>query len=144
MIESKSTKYDRVRQSPKIVRLPTSTMFVKCLRLKMWIPVVLSITSYLICLVHVVQRYVAMLTARTLQKYSHWIPQKLVNISTWCRINFFRWHTSACILLNWPRFRWKFLLWYWWNWIGRIFCVLGKWVLAPQKVLTCQLITSDM
>ena len=77
MIESKSTKYDRVRQSPKIVRLPTSTMFVKCLRLKMWIPVVLSITSYLICLVHVVQRYVAMLTARTLQKYSHWIPQKI-------------------------------------------------------------------
>ena len=44
----------------------------------MWIAVVLSITSYLISLM---QRRIAMLAAkRTLQKYSNWIPQKLVNI----------------------------------------------------------------
>ena len=47
----------------------------------MWIAVVLSITSYLVSVVYVVQSYMAMLVAkRTLQKYSQWIPQKLVNI----------------------------------------------------------------
>ena len=46
----------------------------------MWIAVVLSITSYL-SLVYVVQSYMAMPVAKlTLQKYSRWIPQKLVNI----------------------------------------------------------------
>jgi len=41
----------------------------------------LSITSYLISLVHVAQRYMPMLAAkRSLQKYSQWIPQKLVNV----------------------------------------------------------------
>jgi len=46
----------------------------------MWIAVVLSITSYL-SLIYVVQSYMAMPVAkRTLQKYSRWIPQKLVNI----------------------------------------------------------------
>jgi len=46
----------------------------------MWIAVVLSITSYL-SLVYVVQSYMAMPVAkRILQKFSQWIPQKLVNI----------------------------------------------------------------